>query len=266
MNLEQFGEELKQARIEKKMSLVDISAETRINLKFLEAIEHGQFQILPQTYVRAFLREYALLLNLDPSDITQRYNSARQEEQSRKPEEGTSQHLSMQSDVSSGYLKDRFNALTHLQRNLVLGVFIVAAIALVAVLANVNRGLDSARPVVEVPFDRVVRESEAASIPPPSTVDDSAPAVPVPQKDSLYLEITTLDSVWMSILIDGKKAEEHLFGANKKRTWAAKERFVVTMGNANGATFQLNGKDIGSLGARGGVVRNAVITEANLKN
>ena len=48
--------------------------------------------------------------------------------------------------------------------------------------------------------------------------------------------------------------------------WAAKERFVVTMGNAGGATFQLNGKDIGALGKRGAVVRNAVISEANLKN
>ena len=38
------------------------------------------------------------------------------------------------------------------------------------------------------------------------------------------------------------------------------------MGNAGGATFQLNGKDIGPLGKRGAVVRNAVITEANLKN
>jgi hypothetical protein len=38
------------------------------------------------------------------------------------------------------------------------------------------------------------------------------------------------------------------------------------MGNAGNATFQLNGKDIGSLGRRGAVVRNAVISEANLKN
>ena len=65
---------------------MDISAETRINLKFLEAIERGQFQILPQTYMRAFLREYALMLNLDPDDIVQRYNSARQETPFRKPD------------------------------------------------------------------------------------------------------------------------------------------------------------------------------------
>ena len=76
MNLEQFGEELKQTRLEKELSLMDISAETRISIKFLDAIERGQFQILPQTYIRAFLREYALMAGLDPIDVVQRYESA----------------------------------------------------------------------------------------------------------------------------------------------------------------------------------------------
>jgi hypothetical protein len=67
-------------------------------------------------------------------------------------------------------------------------------------------------------------------------------------------------------LIDGKKGEAYLFGANRKKAWAAKERFVITMGNAGGATFQLNGKDIGALGKRGAILRNTVITEANLSN
>jgi hypothetical protein len=136
---------------------------------------------------------------------------------------------------------------------------------LVAVIANVNRSSSSGNSVEEVPFDRVVRESEAASIPQPAAAD-SAPLVNTTHPDSLRLEITTRDSVWINILIDGKIGETYLFGAKRKQTWTAKERFVVTMGNAGGATFQLNGKDIGTLGKRGAVVRNAVISEANLKN
>lgn len=84
MDLKQFGEELKQLRLEKKISLVDISTETRINVKFLEAIERGEFHILPQTYVRAFLREYATILDLDPLDLLQRYEHAHQENASQK--------------------------------------------------------------------------------------------------------------------------------------------------------------------------------------
>ncbi len=266
MNLEQFGEELAQARLAKGISLIDISAETRINLKFLEAIERGQFQILPQTYVRAFLREYTLSLSLDPNDVLQRYDSIQQESHSRKSDEVVTQHTSTQAKISTGDIKNQLLKLSPLQRNLAFGIFLVVIVVLVIVLANMKKESDSVKPVVEIPFDRVIRESEAASIPPPSAAVDSVPVFKAQQKDSLRLEITTLDSVWISLLIDDTKGAEYLFAPNRKRMWVAKERFAITMGNAGGATFQLNGKDIGSLGKPGAVVRNAILTKANLNN
>jgi cytoskeletal protein RodZ len=266
MNLEHFGEELKQARIQKELSLLDISAETRISLKFLEAIEHGQFQILPQTYVRAFLREYASLVDLDSDDIMQQYESALQESSSQKPNDATPQRISFQEKTREEESRKKPFSLSPLQRNFAFGCIIVAAVIFVAILANMNRNSNSFSSVEEVPFDRVVHESEAAALPPPATASDSAPVITAVHSDSLRLEMTTRDSVWINILIDGKIGQTYLFGANRKRIWSAKERFSVTMGNAGGATFQLNGKDIGPLGKRGAVVRNAVITEANLKN
>ena len=245
---------------------MDISAETRISLKFLDAIERGQLQILPQTYVRAFLREYALMTGLDPNDVMQRYESARQESSSRKSDDIAQQQISHQEKTLAEDIEKKQFSLSPLQRNIAFGFFIVASVVLVAILANINRSSSSGNSVEEVPFDRVVRESEAASIPQPAAAADSTPLANTTQPDSLRLEITTRDSVWINILIDGKTGGTYLFGAKRKRTWAAKERFVVTMGNAGGATFQLNGKDIGTLGKRGAVVRNAVISEANLKN
>ncbi len=264
MNLEQFGEKLRQARVEKQISLIDISAETRINFKFLEAIESGQFHILPQTYVRAFLREFALMVDLDPTEIMQEYDVARQEILPRKPEKTVP--YSIQEDSASGIYRQSLFSLSPFQRNIFLGMSLFAALVLVGVLVNVNRTSDSTKPVTEVPFDNVIHESEAASIPPPSAVVDSFPVAIAPKIDSLRLQITTLDSVWISLLIDGKQGEAYLFGPNRKRSWVAKERFTITMGNAGGATFQLNGKDIGILGKRGAVIRNTIITEATLKN
>jgi cytoskeletal protein RodZ len=266
MNLEEFGEELKHARIEKELSLMDISAETRISLKFLDAIEHGQFQILPQTYVRAFLREYALLTGLDPDDIMVRYDAARLESSLRKPDEPAPQRPTYQQSIQEETGKKGQFSLSPLQRNIAFGVFVGTAIVLVAILATMNRNANTGNTVEEVPFDRVVRESEAVTIPQPAPVADSSPVISSLRTDSLRLEMITRDSVWINILIDGKIGQTYLFGAKKKRSWAAKERFIITMGNAGGATFQLNGKDIGPLGKRGAVVRNAVISEANLKN
>jgi cytoskeletal protein RodZ len=266
MNLEKFSEVLKQARLEKKVSLMDISTETRINLKYLEAIENGEFHILPQTYVRAFLREYALIINLNPEEILQQYDLARQETSSRKSDEAAPRVAPIQNRAWIDTIVKRISTLSSLQRNIAFGVFIGIAIVLIIVLANINKSSESEKSIAEVPFDRVIRESEATSNTSPSVIADSSNVLIAPKKDSLRLEITTLDSVWISLLIDGKKGEEYLFDANRKRVWTAKERFVVTMGNAGGATFKLNNKNIGSLGKRGAVVRNAIITESNLKN
>jgi transcriptional regulator with XRE-family HTH domain len=266
MNLEQFGEELKQARMSKELSLMDISAETRISIKFLESMERGEFHLLPQTYVRAFLREYALMVGFDPREMMERYKSAQQESPSRKPENTTVEQNSLQDPASEQKDTPKQFSLSPLQRNIAFGVMITAAVVLVAVLATINKTAGPRGSVEEVPFDRVIRENEAASIPPPVPAADSTPFNASVHSDSLRLEITTRDSVWINILIDGKIGQTYLFGAKKKRIWAAKERFVITMGNAGGATFLLNGKDIGTLGKRGAVVRNAVITEANLKN
>jgi transcriptional regulator with XRE-family HTH domain len=264
MTLEQFGEELRQLRLERKISLMDISTETRINVKFLEAMERGQFQILPQTYVRAFLREYALILGMSPSDLMRKYINALQETTGQKAE--NLPHELAHTKAPGGFLESRFLSLTPFRRNVAFGALILAAIVLVLILANINKMPEMNKPTSEVPFDRVIRESEAVSPSAHAVHMDSLRAVNVPVKDSLRLEISTTDSVWISLLIDGKKAEEYLFAPNRRRAWMAKDRFEITMGNAGGATFRLNGKSLGALGKRGAVLRNAIITEANLKN
>jgi cytoskeletal protein RodZ len=266
MNLEQFGEELKQARLKIELSLVDISAETRISIKFLDAIECGQLQILPQTYVRAFLREYALMTRLDPDDVLRRYEAARKESSSRISDEAALQQISLQEKTPVDDSKKKPFSLSLLQRNTAFGLFIVTAVVIVAILAHMNKNSSSGISVEEVPFDRVVRESEAASIPRPVAAADSASAAFPAHPDSLRLEMSTQDSVWINILIDGRIGKTYLFGANRNRVWVAKERFVITMGNAGGATFHLNGKDIGALGKPGAVVRNTIISAADLKN
>jgi transcriptional regulator with XRE-family HTH domain len=267
MSLEKFGEELKETRVEKNISLADISTETRINIKYLEAIERGEFHILPQTYVRAFLREYAQVLNLDPEEIMQRYNDARQENIARKQTEPVQpQQTAIRESILEGNFGKWLTSLSPVQRNIALGSFAAAILAVIILLANMAGGPDPDSEIKEVPFDKVVHESEATSVRPQAVVVDSSRIFVAPQKDSLRLEITTLDSVWISLLIDEKKGEEYLFAPNRKKTWSAKERFVITMGNAGGATFRLNSKNIGPLGKPGTVVRNAIITEANLKN
>lgn len=259
MNLEQFGEELKKLRQEKEVSLSDISVETRINQKFLESIESGKFHILPQTYIRAFLKEYASMIGADPDEILEKYDLARQETLTSNIFESNlqSKHKIQKEDQKPF-------ELSSIQRNLIFGSIILLAIVVITILAYTNRNSTSDKPPKEISFDNVIRENEAVSITAPYTITDTQTTPRIQKIDSLYLQINTQDSVWISILIDGKKGESYLLSPNRKKTWVAKEKFSITMGNAGGAFFQLNGKDIGYLGKRGAVIRNAIITEANL--
>ena len=55
----QFYKELKDLRISKDISLEDLESKTKINVKYLNAIEQGDFDILPTPYLRLFIRAYA---------------------------------------------------------------------------------------------------------------------------------------------------------------------------------------------------------------
>ena len=55
----QFYKELKELRKSKEISLEELEDRTKINIKYLAAIEEGNFEILPVPYLRLFLRAYA---------------------------------------------------------------------------------------------------------------------------------------------------------------------------------------------------------------
>jgi hypothetical protein len=72
--MKEFGEALRQAREEAHLTLEEVYERTRISIKHLRAIEAGDFPAVPQTYVRAFIREYAQLVGLDDVETLAAYN------------------------------------------------------------------------------------------------------------------------------------------------------------------------------------------------
>jgi cytoskeleton protein RodZ len=270
MNLETFGEELRNQRELKQVSLAAISEGTRISEKMLEAIETGKFSVLPQAYIRAFLRAYARAIDLDPEDVLRRYDSVNQEirEAAEVWVSRTKPHLlrpertpTEPAQTSSGISLS----------SIVAAVVILMAVVAVIFFANRESAIPTQEPLSKIPFDKAVRESEAAAAQPEQTPPQTTPQVPPPATtvrptaDSLRLEITTTDSVWVAMVIDNVRRGEYLFPPGRIRSWAAKEQFLVSMGNASAATFRLNGGNLGALGKRGAVARNILITRLGIQ-
>ncbi|MCZ7614845.1 MAG: helix-turn-helix domain-containing protein [Ignavibacteriaceae bacterium] len=74
--LDRFAEQLKKARLKKGLSLQQIAAKTRIDIKFLEAIDNGNFGFLPDLYVKAFIKQFAKSVDLDENETIKKYEDA----------------------------------------------------------------------------------------------------------------------------------------------------------------------------------------------
>ena len=80
--MESLGEKLKNARIEKELSFDQVSRETNISVRFLEALESENFGVFPgEPYLMGFLRNYASYLDLDVQKIVSLYRALRIQEQ-----------------------------------------------------------------------------------------------------------------------------------------------------------------------------------------
>lgn len=71
----QFYKELKDLRISKEISLEDLESKTKINVKYLNAIEQGDFDILPTPYLRLFIRAYAVEIGGDAERALEQLDS-----------------------------------------------------------------------------------------------------------------------------------------------------------------------------------------------
>ncbi|KAB2923460.1 MAG: helix-turn-helix domain-containing protein, partial [Bacteroidetes bacterium] len=69
-----FSEQLRSGREARGITLADIARTTRINIKYLEALEQGAFDVLPQTYIRAFIRSYAEAIGTPPERLLHQYD------------------------------------------------------------------------------------------------------------------------------------------------------------------------------------------------
>lgn len=72
--MSELGQLLKKARTQRGLTLDDLQETTKIRKRYLEAIEEGNYSVLPGNfYVRAFIRSFAEAVELDPADVLQLY-------------------------------------------------------------------------------------------------------------------------------------------------------------------------------------------------
>lgn len=99
--MDELGQILRQARDNKGLSLEEVHEKTRINVQYLEALETGDYAVLPSAaHIRGFLRNYARFLGLDPDPLLERYSQSQthqlQVESSQQLDEDSSSAVPLQ--------------------------------------------------------------------------------------------------------------------------------------------------------------------------
>lgn len=75
-NMSVLGDKLRDARIEKGYTLNTLQQLTKIQKKYLVAIEEGNFKELPGSfYIRAFVKQYADIVGLNGDELLETYES-----------------------------------------------------------------------------------------------------------------------------------------------------------------------------------------------
>lgn len=276
--LKSFANELKKTREEAGITLEGVSAKTRIDIKFLKALERGDVHFLPELYVKAFIKQYAKVIGLDEDETLQRYLLAKdgktlpgkedetidseiaetetkvQESQDKKSEEQEDKKKTLYS-YSDENAKNNNSSKSIMKKNLL--VYLVSA--LVAVIGVVliyflfvkDKGNNI---VVEKPFDEVLQDTPKRFV---NEKVDQIPKESSPKDiEELTLTLTnndSADSAWVFVVMDNKTSREFLLFPKTSQSFKAKSNFKFTLGNSGVIDLKINNEKIEFKKKRGAV-------------
>lgn len=245
---EDFSAELKSTREESGLTIQDIFESTRININFLEAIESGRFDILPDVYIRLFLRKYGQEIGLDPDDILRRYESAGGR-LPRIPAPVAPPRPSAPADEAirdAGETPDeappvpsRAGMRPRASSRPTSRAFTVAGIAGGA-LAIAAVAFVSSRPDTPPPAP-----SAGSAEAPAAPARDRSYRVTIPNADahgdSISLEVSAVARASVSLAIDGESEFQRTVTIGDHFVWNAGSRFVMEIDRADALEIVLQG-------------------------
>lgn len=264
---EQLAEELKQARINNHLSIQQLSNVTRIDIKFIEAMENGDFTYLPELYVKAFTKQYAQAVNLDENIIIKKFEAfskgipyeeelpkeeikkpieLAREGKKESPKEPASTHVYNAVRTPIGNPLDLPNS----KRRIVLTSILVTAIAAFAIIYFFFLRQSHEIIVPEKPIEEVIKENKQRYIANEKTDSLANKSI---SSDSLNLTIMSKDTSWIKIIVDDKKVDDFILFPHSQKDIVAGNNFKIIIGNSGEIELDLNNKSLNFEGKKGQV-------------
>ena len=137
-----FYEILKDKRKTKQISLKEISEYTKINIGYLEALESGEFNVLPNVYTRLFLRSYCDYIGLNSEEILDEYQIYTVGSKKKDDFSSLNEDLQKSSKKKAGNSQEKsavpLKKATDSKEMLVLSGVIILIIIIFIIILNLN--------------------------------------------------------------------------------------------------------------------------------
>ncbi len=246
-----FGTWLRQQREVRQIGLREVAESSKISLRYLQAFEQDQFDLLPATvFAKGFLRQYSAYVGLDPDEVINHYLWARQ---ALEPEEDGEYEQNVRlkrSRRSSRFERGRRSLWPWVGGGLLLALITAGAF-----------WYSSGRQEPQEPSPPV------AFIPPPSRPSTTEPPEepPIPEvrepQAPLVVSVEFTRDCWVDAVVDGGKQRiTQTFLPGEPLEIAAQERVIFRkLGNAGAVSIEVNGQPFPVDGREGKVVNNLVI-------
>lgn len=249
-----LGERFRAAREARGLSLSDVAEQIRIRSVYLAAIEDENWAAIgAPVYVRGFLRTYARFLGLESEEVVGEFNRETAAIEPLAPA-AAPDYPAASPAAGSG-------------RNLSWMIWLASAVAVLLIgfvvyneLAFRNRAPEV---VAASPAPGAASPSESPSALPSNGPANGVAASPSPQVSgspvadgpkSLVIRLSAPS--WVRVVVDGNVSMEGTFPAGTVKQFHGKVA-LLRIGNAGGVAVQVDGKDVGTLGAAGDVIERS---------
>lgn len=232
-----LGETLRQARLDKSVSLADAARDTRIRRSYLEALEAEDVASLPPpVYTRGFLRTYAEYLGLNAQAMVDLYQPPARREPS-PPLRPAVPHLAIPRQIP---LRPVMYGIS--------GIVFVAAMGFAwnwyqDVQHTLNQGDTSLRARVGTPTPGGARLPTpfpiALASPSPTPAPTPEPTVtPTPEIEGILVEFRTTSRVYVEAAVDGKQVVAETLAPGTERSLPLAQNSVI-MRTSNGSAVDI---------------------------
>jgi cytoskeletal protein RodZ len=273
-----IGTRIKEARIKSKLSLKELSDKTKVRQFVIESIEKGDYSVMPDVYIKSFIKTLCTFLKIDYEDTLAKEKSSKAKKKKFDDEKletpapvglpTVSVDKPYMPEVTTKSESSHFGDLfkkknINKEKRYMIINNIVYAVLFLAVVTAIYFGFTSLnRSSSRLQNSEITSGSDTVSLEKESNSLFSY----FEKTDSLRLTAKAHDTVWIRVLSDGKSLSESLLRPGMEESWVAKEFFIVDLGNVGGANIFRNDEKLPVFGRAGSVVKNIKITETEVLN